>query len=138
MKLLPMTTDDRHGARLNGKLSSPPHPPGESISIESSFSNSMAFVALKIGPDDRFKVMTPTGMREQGNDAVAIWRIDEIKIDDIAIEHTSVLRVAAKINGDDSAVRGAFGVGTRVSMRATNVGTTVGYFYATWELEDVH
>lgn len=137
VKLLIMKTDERGSTKLDGVPPRAPHLPGETVSIESSFNGPMAFVGLKLGPDDRIKTVTPHGVRRDSEDAVTTWRIDEIKIDDVAIEHASVLRVVAVVSGDE-AMRGAFGVGSQVAMRATNVGATAGYFYATWELEDVH
>jgi len=142
MKILLMDTDGRDSWRLDGKPPGDPHPPGETVLIESSFDGPMAFVALKIGPDARVKSLGPNGIRPQNDgDPGAKWRIDEIKIDDVMIDHMSVLRVAAQIapmiGADDRSMRGSFGVGSRVAMRATNIGDGPSYFYATWELEDV-
>lgn len=141
MKLLLMGTDSRDGWSLGGKPPPEPHLPGETVLVTSSFDGPLAFVGLKIGPDARVKSIGPRGIRPQGDGTSAKWRIDEIKIDDVAIDHTSVLRVAAQVAptiGDAAcSMRGDFGVGSSVEMRVTNIGTEPAYFYATWELEDL-
>ena len=100
----------------------------------------MAFVGLRLGPDDRVQTIGPR-VRPKDGEGSASWRIDEIKIDDVVIDHAAVLRVAAQvapaIGAAACSMRGDFGVGSSVEMRATHVGSEPAYFYATWELEDL-
>lgn len=136
MKLLMLSTDDRSSWPIDGKPPRPPHPPGETVVVKSSFVGPMAFVGLRLGPDDRVQTIGP-----QVRPKLASWRIDEVKIDNVAIDHAAVLRVAAQvvpaIGASPCSMRGDFGVGSCVEMRVTHVGDEPAYFYATWELEDL-
>lgn len=153
VKLLPMSTDPRGGWPLRGDVEpTPPSKPGESVRIESSFDGPKAFTSLRIGPDHRLWELGPRGLTRVT--ACGSWRVDEVTIDGVAIEHiVAALEAEAIVREDrqsrpplplntyiwpsELVVYGAFGVGSRVVIRATNVGDTASYFYATWELEDV-
>src|SRR5262249_15583704 len=112
--------------------------PGVGVTLQSHIQGGpMAFVGLRLGPDNRLKILTPDdGIREQATDDDVRWRIDEITIDDVVIDHESIMRDA--VVGSDGTMLGEFGIGSRVQVRATNIDQRAGYFYATWELEAVH
>lgn len=139
MKLLLMSTDHRDGWSLGGKLPTAPLPPGETAVVKAEFAGPLAFIGLKIGPDDRVQALGPHDFTPQSAKTAAQWRIDEVKIDDVAIERPSMLYNAAEaantIGEAAYSIRGAFGVGLSVEMRVTNIDTKPAYFYATWELE---
>ena len=137
VKLLVLSTDDRDSWPIDGKPPRRPHSPGETVVVKSSFRGPMAFVGLRLGPDDRIQTIGPR-VRPKDGEGSASWRIDEVKIDDVAIDHAAVLRVAAQgAPAIGCSMRGDFGVGSCVEMRATHVGSEPAYFYATWELEDL-
>jgi len=140
VKLLVLSTDDRGSWPIDGKPPRRPHAPGETVVVKSSFRGPMAFVGLRLGPDDRVQTIGPRARPKDGQ-GPASWRIDEVKIDDVAIDPAVVLRVAAPVTTTIGAaacsMRGDFGVGSSVEMRATHVGSEPAYFYATWELEDL-
>jgi hypothetical protein len=143
MKLLIMSTDSRNGWRLPG--ASPPtapSAPGESVRVEAALQSApLFFTGLHVGPDQRFRVVGPEGIGPAQDASLAgTWRVDKVTIDELAVEHiVAALEAEANARADRSvlAVRGGFGVGSRVAIRATNIGDTPAYFYATWELEDV-
>lgn len=113
--------------------------PGESVRVESSFAGPKAFMGLRVGPDHRLWELGPGGKFAQVTTA-SIWRVDEVRIDDVAAEHVVAALEAEALCREDRGVlmvNGHFGVGSRVVIRATNVGSAPSYFYATWELEDV-
>ncbi len=104
----------------------------------------MVFTGLRIGHDQRLRVVGPGGIaggvEPFGISAAGIWRVDEVTIDGTAVGDVIAALEAEALSHDDRSilvVHGSFGVGTRVEIRATNVGDTASYFYATWELEDV-
>ena len=140
-KLFPMSADSRNSWPLQaGWCPAPPSTPGESVRVESSFAGPKAFTGLRVGPDHRLWELAPGGGGLTRVTTAGIWRVDEITIDDVAIDHAiAALEAEAIVREDQSVlvVHGAFGVGSRVTIRATNVGDTASYFYATWELEDV-
>lgn len=141
MKLLPMTTDPVGGWPLRGDIRpAPPSSPGESVHVEAELQTAapMIFTGLRVGPDHRLWALGPDGPVRVG--ASGIWHIDEVTIDGTVIEHVAAALEAEALARDDRTVivvHRDFGVGSRVSIRATNVGDTAAYFYATWELEDV-
>ncbi len=139
MKLLPMSTDPRGGMLLHDDRLPPPQTPGESVRVEASFGGPKVFTSLRIGPDHRLWSLGTDGTLARVTKA-GLWHVDEVTIDDIVIDHVAAaLEAEAHCSTDRSVliVYGTFGVGSRVSIRATNVGETDSYFYATWELEDV-
>lgn len=85
------------------------------------------------------RAVSPGGIRELG-DSSRHWRVDAIEIDgEPSLAAVGALE-AEQLNHPDAdtlVVGGDFGVGSNVTMRATNIGDTPAYFYATWELEDV-
>jgi hypothetical protein len=110
-----------------------------SVRVEASFAGPMVFTGLHVGPDQRlgYKV-GPGGLTR--DTTPGIWRVDEVTIEGVAIDRVvAALEAGASILADRSmiVVHGNFGVGSCVSIRATNVGDSASYFYATWELEDV-
>jgi len=139
VKLLPMSTDPRGGWPLRGDgRQTPPSEPGEAVLVESAFAGPKAFTGLRVGPDHRLWELGPGGLTRVTT--AGIWRVDEVTIDGGVIEHVvATLEAEAFVCADRSVlvVHGAFGVGSRVAIRATNIGGTAAYFYATWELEDV-
>ncbi len=139
VKLLPMSTDPRGGWPLRGDVEpTPPSEPGESVRIESSFAGPMAFTGLRVGPDHRLWELGPGGLALVST--AGVWRVDEITIDGVADDHAIGALEAEAFNRADRSVLmvyGDFGVGSRVAMKATNIGDTASYFYATWELEAV-
>jgi len=139
VKLLPMSTDPRGGWSLRGDVEPvQPSAPGESVQIESSFAGPMVFTGLRIGPDHRLWELGPGGLARVST--AGVWRVDEVTIDGVAVEHAiSALEAEALARADRSVivVYGDFGVGSCVAMKATNIGDTAAYFYATWELEAV-
>ena len=143
-KLCPMSTDSRGSWPLPGAPPpAPPSAPGESVRVEATLQSSpQAFTGLHVGPDNRFRVVGPGGINPAHEASMAgIWRVDEVTIDGNVIESVvAALEAQAHVCDDRTAVAvyGDFGVGSSVAMRATNVGDTPAYFYATWELEDVH
>jgi len=141
VKLLPMTTDPSGSWPLRGSVRpAPPSAPGESVRVEATLQSApMAFTGLRVGPDHRLRVLGPGGVEPAGS-AVGVWRVDEVTIDDVAAADVIAALEAEALSRDDQTtlvVHGSFGVGGRVSMRATNVGEIAAYFHATWELEDV-
>ena len=143
-KLLPMDTDSRGGWALPGAPPpAPPALPGQSVRVEAALQTGpLFFTGLHVGPDQRFRVVGPDGIRPAQDASMAgTWRVDEVTIDGNAVESVrAALEAEARVREDRSVlvVRGDFGVGSSVAILATNVGTTPAYFYATWELEDVH
>lgn len=143
VKLLPMSTDPRGGWTLrgDGRLT-PPSEPGESVRVEAVFGGPKAFTGLRVGPDHRFSTLSPSGVLVGStmSGTWGTWSVDEVTIDGGVTEHVvAALEAEALVCADRSVlvVHGAFGVGSRVAIRATNIGDTAAYFYATWELEDV-
>jgi len=142
MKLLPMTTDPSEGWPLRDDVNlTPPSAPGDAVRVEALLQTTvpMAFTGLRVGPDHRLRVLGPDGVASVGT-ALGAWRIDEVTIDDTAVDDVIAALEAEALSRDDRTlliVHGSFGVGSRVSIRATNVGETPAYFYATWELEDM-
>lgn len=139
-RLLLCHTDDRVGIRLrsaSGK--STLCPPGETIEVASSFAGPKAFTGLHVGYDPRVGVVSHDGMTKLGQ-VPGRWRVIEIQIDDEPCE-AAVGAIEAEMLCHPDAIAydvgGDFGVGSRVKMRATNIGDAPAYFYATWELEDL-
>ena len=143
-KLCPMSTDSRGSWKLPGAPPpAPPAAPGVSVRIEATLQHGpMAFTGLHVGPDQRFRVVGPSGINPAHDASMAgTWRVDEVTIDGHVVESVvAALEAEALCHEDRSVlvVYGHFGVGSSVSIKATNVGDTAAYFYATWELEDVH
>jgi len=136
MKLLPMTTDPAGSWALHRKRPEAPSQPGEWVRIESSFGGPKVFTGLRVGPDTRIWVLGQDGPVRAS--VVARWRIDEVRIDDVvAPDVAAALKAAPEGDGLLVYVHGDFGVGSNVSIRATNIGDRPSYFYATWELEDL-
>jgi len=137
-----METDARGDWSLDGRSPPPPSRPGESVRITSLLQTAapLAFSTLLVGPDPRNRCLDPGGRGVVQLSTPGTWRVDEVTIDDVANEdvvralEAEFLRVA---DGCLVVVSGGFGVGSRCSITATNVGDTAAYFYATWELEDV-
>ena len=141
VKLLPMSTDPRGGWALRGDgvRPAPPSEPGESVRLEAEFGGPKAFTSLRVGPDPRYSTLGSGGALV-GAPTPGTWRVDEVTIDGAAIDHVvAALAAEALVCADQRVliVHGAFGVGSRVAIRAANIGDTAAYFYATWELEDV-
>lgn len=139
-KLLLIDTDDRFNFQLRA---SPPTicPPGQTIVVQSAFAGPMAFIGLRIGSDPRVRTLSPDqGVVGAERDIAGRWRVDSIEIDgEPSLAAVGALE-AEQLNHPDAdtlVVGGDFGVGSNVTMRATNIGDTPAYFYATWELEDV-
>jgi len=143
VKLLPMTTDPAGGWQLRGDVRpAPPSAPGESVRVEAALQTAapMVFSGLRVGPDQRLRVVGPGGIEHLGGSAAGVWRVDEVTIDGTAVSDVIAALEAEALSRDDRSilvVHGNFGVGARVAICATNVGDTASYFYATWELEDV-
>lgn len=137
--LLPMSTDHRGGWSLCGDVkTTPSSEPGASVRVESSFNGPRVFTGLRIGPDPRLWEVGPGGLTRVTT--TGIWRVDEVTIDGVANDHVVVALEAETLTRTDRSVvvvHGNFGAGSCVSIRATNIGDTASYFYATWELEDV-
>jgi hypothetical protein len=109
------------------------------VRVEAVFGGPKAFTGLRVGPDPRYSTLGPSGI--VGATAPGTWRVDEVMIDGAAIAPVIAALEAEAIARADRrviVVHGAFGVGSCVTMRATNVGDTASYFYATWELEAVN
>lgn len=139
-KLLPMSTDDRGSWRLSDASPLPLIKPGQSVQVECALQSwPLVFTGLRVGLDGRFQKLGPEGIT--GATTAGLWRVDEVTIDGVVVASVvAALEAEALVCADRRVVEvhGAFGVGSRVRIRATNVGDTDAYFYATWELEDAH
>jgi hypothetical protein len=126
-KLVLIETDDSGVFWLSGHhLPREPLRPGESVSIMNHLqSEPVAFVRLCLGPRPGVSTVGPNGVLPIGSQGLAwdkaAWRIDEVTLDEILIDHRQV----------------GCGVGSRLFMRVTNVGKVPAHFYASWECEDV-
>ena len=142
-KLLPMDTDSRGSWALPGAPPpAPPASPGQSVHVEAALQGPLLFTGLRVGPNQLFRVVGPGGLIPAQDASMAgTWRVDEVTIDGSAVEHVVAALEAEALARDDRSVivvHGNFGVGSSVAITATNIGDTPAYFYATWELEDVH
>jgi hypothetical protein len=131
MKMVPITTDDTLGFRLDERGPPPAAPVAsqETRSIRCRLQHDpVTAVRLRIQPNWRDPMHDATcGMTP------ARWRIDEVTVDDAPV----TVDVVDNTNGTVRLLnQGAGATGRVLFVRFTNVGEEPAHFYAVWELED--
>ncbi len=117
-KILPISSDDRNGFKLDDTPPHPPIVPGGSMLFDCRLQHGpVLFGRLIVSPQVDVSI---------AGEAI-MWSTDSWRVDDVTLDGSPVVLTDGRV--DPPRLAG------RVAMRVTNVGQTPAYFYGCWKFD---